>query len=152
MFWGCFSYFGLGPLVRVDETMDSEKYIGTLQKYVLPELEAAKEEFEVDLVYMQDNAPCHKSRIVMDFLDAHRVPVMSWPAQSPDLNPIENLWAILKRRRMSRFPVPTTKDQLTEQIFTLWEELDQELIQKLARSFGNRCREVVRLKGDPTKY
>ena len=132
--------------------MDSEKYIEVLRNYLLPELETAKEGLGVDLVYMQDNAPCHKSRLVMQFLLENQVPVMPWPAQSPDMNPIENLWAFIKRRRTAKFPVPTTKAELIEQIFTIWEEVDMELCQKLSASFINRCKAVLNSKGAPTKY
>jgi hypothetical protein len=46
---------------------------------------------ENNFIFMQDNAPCHKARSVLDFLAQHHVPVMEWAPQSPDLNPLENL-------------------------------------------------------------
>ena len=124
----------------------------TLKDYLLPEIKAAREEFGVDMVFMQDNAPCHKTNLVMDFLRDNKIQTLDWPPQSPDLNPIENLWAIIKARRYKRFGIPRTKEELIEQMFAIWEEIDQELLDTLVDSIENRLKEVVRLGGRTTKY
>jgi transposase len=143
MFWGCFSKMGLGPLVVLDGSMTAEKYIGLLEDVLLPELEAAGG----PMVFMQDNAPCHKAKVVMDFFNNHQVDVMEWPAQSPDMNPIENLWAIIKARRQKKYGYPKTKNDLIDQIFDIWDSIDQELVGKLADSANKRVSEVLRLNG-----
>ena len=80
MFWGCFSYHGLSKLVVVDETMNAEKYKNVLEHHLVPELR----NFNSEIVFMQDNAPCHKARTVLQFFVDHGITVMDWPAQSPD--------------------------------------------------------------------
>jgi hypothetical protein len=77
---------------------------------------------------------------------------LDWPPQSPDLNPIENLWAIVKAKRFKKFGIPRSRIELIEQIFEIWEAIDQELLDTLVDSIENRLREVVRLRGRTTKY
>ena len=152
MFWGCFSSFGLGPLVALEGNQNQHSYKETLQRYLLPEIEAAKREFGIDMTFMQDNAPCHKTNMIKDFLATNKVATLDWPPQSPDMNPIENLWHIIKVRRQKKYGFPHTKVDLIEQIFQIWEEVDGDLLANLANSVEKRLREVVRMEGRPTKY
>jgi transposase len=148
MFWGCFSYHGLSKLVVVDETMNAEKYKNVLEHHLVPELR----NFNSEIVFMQDNAPCHKARTVLQFFVDHGITVMDWPAQSPDLNPIENLWSIIKQRRAKKFGMPTTKNELIQQIFQIWENIDAEIKKKLAESVPKRLKELIENNGKQLNY
>jgi transposase len=152
MFWGCFSTQGVGPLVALEGSQNQHTYKDLLQKYLIPEIQVARSQFGVQMTFMQDNAPCHKARMVMDFLARNRVPMLDWPPQSPDLNPIENLWAYIKRKRAEKFGPPSNKAQLIDQVMTIWDELDIDLVKKLTESISNRLKEVIRLNGKYTKY
>jgi transposase len=152
MFWGCFSSNGLGPLVALEGSQNQYTYLELLKDYLLPEVKAAKNLYNVDMTFMQDNAPCHKTRMIMDFLARKQIKTLDWPAQSPDMNPIENLWAIIKRKRAKKFGIPTSKAMLINQIMDIWDNLEADLIETLAASIKNRLKEVVRLKGKATKY
>ena len=68
------------------------------------------------------------------------------------MNPIENLWAIIKARRYKLFGIPANKDELIEQIFKVWDAVDEEIVGNLANSVQKRLEEVIRLSGRPTKY
>jgi transposase len=152
MFWGCFSSLGLGPLVALEGNQNQDSYLATLREFLLPEIETARDKFNVQMTFMQDNAPCHKTQKVLNFLAENNIPTLNWPPQSPDMNPIENLWAIIKFRRQKKFGIPLNRLELIEQVFQIWEEIDEELIGSLTNSIENRLREVIRLKGKPTKY
>ena len=152
MFWGCFSERAFGPLVVIDGTMDRHQYIEILQDYVIPEIRIADDIFGSPVMFMQDNAPCHKARVVTRFLLENNVPVLDWPPYSPDLNPIENLWSIIKARRKKKFGVPLTKADLIMQISAIWSDLEPELALTLSSSFSNRLLKVIESRGNPINY
>jgi len=133
MFWGCFSKLGLGALIALEGNQNADSYIETLDEGLIDQLVAAEDELGSKMTFMQDNAPCHKAKKVTQFLADNNVSVMDWPPQSPDLNPIENLWAIIKRQRIKKFPkLPTSKDELIDQVMSVWDELNPELLDTLA--------------------
>ena len=148
MFWRCFSKLGLGPLVALEGTMKAKNYVEILRDVVLPELAAAGR----PMTFMQDNAPCHTARVVKDFLAENSVETLDWPPQSPDMNPIENLWAIVKRQRQKKYGVPPTKDAIIEQIFEIWDNLDPVIVSNLADSANKRVLLVLEAQGKVTKY
>ncbi len=152
MFWGCFSSFGFGPLVVVEGTMDSEKYISTIQDYLLDEIHHVKSQYGVNMVFMQDNASCHKSTQTMRFFDECGLKTLKWPPQSPDLNPIENLWAYIKRKRQQKFGLVTSKVELIDQIFEIWEGLDDEFAWVLSQSASTRLTVCASRNGEHTGY
>ena len=156
MFWGCMSRLGFGPLIAIEGSMNQHEYIQMLEEQVVPEIRAAnailRQQRDGQMLFMQDNAPCHKTRAVMAFLESNDVSVIDWPPSSPDMNPIENLWALIKRRRGAECPVPTSRDELIEQIFKIWNSLDVSLAQKLCLSASRRLEAVKKSRGGPTKY
>ena len=149
MVWGCFSGRGVGPLVRVDGKMDRFQYLGILEQQMLPH---AEENMPLLWMFQHDNDLKHTSAIVKQWLRDNQVNVMRWPAQSPDLNPIENIWEELDRRlRQRRKEKFKNQDDLFEELNTVWHSISQNDIDKLIVSMKSRCIEVIKAKGFATR-
>ena len=128
--------------------MNAENYIELLRTNVIPELAAAGR----PMTFIQDNAPYHTANIVQAFMAQHDIETLDLPPQSLDMNPIENLWAIIKARRQKKFGLPKSKNEIIEQIFEIWDTIEPELAEKLADSAIKRVHAVLKLKGKVSKY
>ncbi|GFW89403.1 transposable element Tc3 transposase [Trichonephila clavipes] len=83
---------------------------------------------------MDDNATCHRTLAVQDCLDSEGIQRLVWPARSPDLNPIENVWDSLGRQVAGRNYPPTSKNTLIPALTEEWDKLPQELLDNVVQS------------------
>lgn len=106
MIWGIISSKGVGPLRFVEGHMNSVQYVTILDNEVIPTMHRwfGKPGRGVRPSYfMQDGAPCHTSRMSVGHLNSKNIRIFAWPGNSPDMNPIENVWAVLKREVRRKF-------------------------------------------------
>uniref|UniRef100_A0AC35U2B8 DDE_3 domain-containing protein n=1 Tax=Rhabditophanes sp. KR3021 TaxID=114890 RepID=A0AC35U2B8_9BILA len=147
MVWGCFSSKGVGPIIRIEGTMDRYVYRDILADHMLP---YAKRNMPRYWNFQQDNDPKHTSTLVKEWFFDHSVNVLPWPSQSPDLNPIEHLWDEVERRIRPRNYKNAT--ELYNAIEAAWRAIPVSVCQKLVDSMKNRCQAVKKSKGWPTEY
>jgi len=103
------------------------------------------------MIFQQDGAPAHTANKVKEWFRNQKINVLEWPGNSPDLNPIENLWELLKRKLAAKCP-----KNMQDVIFWLkyiWcREITPELCARLVNSMPRRLRTVLSKKGGQTKY
>ena len=146
--WGCFSAQGIGASRVFDGTMNSRLLTDTFTRYMKPH--ALQTWPAQQWYFLQDNAPYHTSNESRAWLHNNGIDCIDFPPYSPDLNPMENLWADLKRRVELRCPCDSTelKQFLTEE----WTATDPEYLRCLAHSMIDRCKAVAACRGFKTKY
>ncbi len=118
LMWGCMSAAGVGELHFIDGIMNSQMYCSILKEKMLPSLHALGR----CALFQHDNDPKHTSKATVGFLKKNRVKVIQWPSMSPDLNPIEHLWGILKRQ--VEHHSPSSIQSLKEVILEEWKKID----------------------------
>ncbi|KAI3352038.1 hypothetical protein L3Q82_020855 [Scortum barcoo] len=149
MLWGCFSAKGPGRLIRVKERMNGAMYREILSENLLPSARALK--MKHGWVFQHDNDPKHTARAMKEWLRKKHFKVLEWPSQSPDLNPIENLWRELKVRVAQRQPQNITA--LEEICMEEWAKIPATVCENLVKTFSlNALTSVIANKGCITKY
>ena len=106
--------------------------------------------FPKKFTFQQDNAPCHRSRSTSQWFADSGWDVSSWPAYSPDLNPIENVWFLMKNEVEKKRPKNLT--DLENIIRVVWNDLDIEMLKSKIRSMGNRVKKCIEANGETIKY
>ena len=131
--------------------MNRFDYIQILKKHLLPLI---KEEFNCRGYWFQDdNAPVHTAKDVKKWILMNEIKVLpDWPSQSPDLNPIEHLWAGLERRIRSRSQAITNVAELETALQEEWDKISQSQVMALIESMPRRIEAVITNNGWPTKY
>jgi transposase len=157
MVWSCMTWYGPGFWAKIDTTLDAELYVRILTE----DLWDTVNWYDIDpeqFIFQHDNDPKHTSQKARDYLASIGMTeasgrVLTWPAQSPDLNPIEHLWTHLKRKLRDIKPYAKGEHELWERITQIWNnEIPMEVCQKLIRSMPDRLEAVIKAKGGHTKY
>jgi transposase len=146
--WGCFCARGVGQAEVFVGAFDGARYIDILQHNLI---QTALHFYQNEhWWFQQDNAPQHTSHLATRWFHNHGVDMLDFPPYSPDLNPIENLWSILKSRIEQR--LVRTVDEVERVLKEEWEALDQTLLSRLAHSMTKRCKAVVHNQGHKAPY
>ena len=150
MFWGCIGYNFIGPLIEIKGSLDAKLYIS----HVLETFFSSfwKKKRKKNLIFMQDNAPCHRAKKVMKWFGQKKIKVLEWPPQSPDINPIETLWDKLLRSVREMEIQPKNLSEFRGILIQKWANIPIEEIKQLYRGLPKRMAALRIAKGNATKY
>lgn len=150
MFWaGVTSNYRTEIVFIENGSLNAHRYITEiLSQNAQPALTVIGE----DAIYMDDNARAHRSGDVDAYMQEVGIRRLDWPARSPDLNPIEHVWDLLKRRVRSVQPPPQNIRELKRVISTEWEHIPQDTIKSQVGSMPRRLHAVIAARGGHTRY
>ena len=148
MIWGCFSAKGMGKILVIDGKMNAQKYKQSLQENLMSSVESL--ELLSDYIFQQDNEPKHTTKSMKKWLSENNVNILQSPSQSPDLNPIMNLWWFLKIQIRKRAPANINNLRTTCQ--KEWYKIPTNYSKKLIENYRKRLIVVEVNKGNSTKY
>jgi transposase len=153
MVWGCMTSLGVGYACRIIEyPMKSELYthiLDTSYKDTLSWYGLNKR----DVIFQQDGDTKHTSKFTINWFEKNKINYMKdWPANSPDLNPIENLWNQVKKKLDAYETKPRNINELWERFDVEWNKFAPEDIIKYYEGMPKRIEEVIKNKGRPTKH
>ena len=151
MIWGAMTYNGLLDLVVINGSLNQNNYVNDI---LIPKVLPYKEGNQ-DMIFMQDGAAPHRANTVKKWLKENNIEVLKWPAQSPDLNPLENYWNMLKEEIGPLNDIgPNQTEELVEKINQAWDRLraKRRLLMKLYNSMKKRIQMVINKNGSHTNY
>ena len=149
MLWGGFNASNLLPLQFVTSRMKSDDYQKTLEASLMPFLD---ENRHCKYTYQQDNASIHVSKSSRDWFKARNVDLLDWPALSPDLNPMENLWAYIVQEVYGSGTQYDTVEELKRAILHCWTKIEPDLCKNLVDSMPDRIADVLENQGNKINY
>ncbi|CDF36453.1 unnamed protein product [Chondrus crispus] len=137
MVWGAVSLYGVSSMMFIDGKQDSKKYVDILRHGLLP---FAAEVFgeEQRWFFQQDNAPIHTSGFTRSWLSEHSISTLPWPAKSPDVNIIGNVWGVMARMVYARGKLYQNVEDLKVAIEEAWSTVGSGLLLTLYKSLPCR--------------
>ncbi|GFX78968.1 transposable element Tc1 transposase [Trichonephila clavipes] len=119
---------------------------------LLPYVRLFRSAMGLQFLFMDDNAPCHRTVAAEQLLESEDIERMDWPARSPDLNPIEHVWDFLGRRLAALTLPPVTIRELRLALQEEWAAMPQQRIDTFILSMSRRCETCLAVRGDHIPY
>lgn len=149
MIWAAFGYYGKSRIHYISTKMNAKKYVELLDEALV---DFGEKYWGEDWIFQHDNASVHAAKDTKAFLESNTIPTLPWPAISPDLNPIENLWSILSSRVFAHGCQFDTVSQLKAAIDREWSTIDESILRNLIESMPRRLMKVIIKKGGHSGY
>ena len=151
--WGCIAHGIKGPLVFIPpDRRLAVDYIDLVLNRPLWDFYTKLYKEKGVVKIMEDEALTYTSKVAQNFRNTNSMEPLPHPAQSPDMNPIEHLWYLLKRALSKRLQKPKNLEELKGALLEEWEKIDISIINSLINSMPNRIQALKEAKGGSTKY
>lgn len=150
--YGWMWYGGVGELVPINGNLNSEEYINILETSLLPSVRAYALPEPLQIILVQDRSPIHTSRVVREwFANRPEIELIDWPTKGCDMNPIENLWGMMKQEWGVE---EKTKASIERKTMEVWEGFRRRpnICSSLVDSMPSRLQEVIQANGGWTRY
>ena len=159
MIWGAIYRNGRSDVVIMERDPAADKSGYTANSYLTVLNDQIPRTWQPEMIFMQDNAPIHAAKKIREWFTNQAIPVMDWPPYSPDLNPIEHLWAQLKQWINDNHPELNEmgkSEQAYQQLFAAilegWDAIAPEAIEGLVRSMDDRVNAIIDSEGWYTRF
>jgi transposase len=143
--WGSISKLFPSQIYIFDGNMNAIMYLNILENKLLPTCEKNPK-----LIFQDDNDPKHRSNLIKNWKNEKQIKSLEWPSNSPDLNPVENVWALLKKK-ISKINTKTT-EEFVEIIKQSWDNIKKESIDNIINSMPSRIDKIIANDGDLIDY
>ena len=159
--WGAVSSIGVGPLVKYEKTMKKEKYLEILKANLFQAFPGLENRMEIEdgpepplpsFYFMDDNARPHRAKIVTAWKEENDLRLLPWPANSPDLNVLENIWAYVEDHLYQIKETLQTPEDTWRRAQEIWYGIDIDFIRNLYNTLPDRIKELKKAKGGPIPY
>jgi hypothetical protein len=141
--WGAITAEGQYGFHTFRENMNADKYVSILAGNFMPY-------YDKEMLFQFDNDPKHKSRKAKSFIERNNINTVNFPPYSPDLNPIENVWSLIKRKLYkSRY---NTIEEFNQDIINEWNSVSLEVIKAIVGSMRKRLELVIKNNGNHIDY
>lgn len=145
MVWGAIGHNYKSDIIFIQGNLTARRYLDTI---IIPQIRPyAGALGPADFVLVDDNALPHRAEIVNTYLEEEGIQRMDWPPKSPDFNPIENIWGIMKRSLSRRLRPDHNLRDLRRLISEAWEEIPIETVNRCVRTMNKRARQAVENQG-----
>ena len=149
MFWGAVGWKGKSNIILCPNKLDQKSYKDILRDEIIGK---GKDLAGHGWIFQHDNASVHKANSITKYFSANKRRVLDWPAISPDLNIIENIWGILSRKVYADGTQYSNLNELQISIEKCWKEIEISEVQKLFKSLPNRIFKTIYNHGGPSGY
>ncbi|KAH7951922.1 hypothetical protein HPB52_015430 [Rhipicephalus sanguineus] len=152
--WGAITRDGLGPLHKIEDSLTANSYVDIIEQVLLPFLLDGP--FTDGLfVFQHDRSPIHTAKCVRATLEGLGINVLEWPPKGADVNIIENIWGLMKKKSLARPALEIqSRDTLWIALQEEWERLraDPDLLRNLYASLPGRIQDIVDAEGGFSRH